>query len=131
MTADVIALCREQPGVDAVAVALEAAGRGLTVRGVEQGGMVQLCDEDGRALVTIEGPLYVQVDGEARRLLDPGIEAPSPAWWIEARAAGDRPEAVAIARRFAGELVAATGGCTWPAAPEPGSGEYPAEPGSL
>ena len=131
MTADVVALCREQPGVDALAAALEAAGRGLTVRGVEQGGMVQLCDEDGRALVTIEGPLFVQVDGEARRLLDPGIEAPSPVWWMEARAAAHRPEAIETAHRFAAELVAATGGCTWPATPEPGSGEYPVEPGSL
>ena len=114
MTADVIALCREEPGVEAVAAALEAAGGGLGIRGVEQGGLVQLCDDSGRALVTIEGPLLVQVENEARRLLDPAIEAPCPAWWIEARAAGHSQEALEIAQRFAGELVAATGGCTWP-----------------
>lgn len=113
MTADVIALCREQPGVEAVAAALEAAGRGLGIRGVEQGGLVQLCDDSGRALVTIEGPLFVQLPDEARRLLDPAVEAPCPAWWIEARAARRSPEAFQIAQRFADELVAATGGCTW------------------
>lgn len=113
MTADVIALCGEEPGVEAVAAALEAAGRGLDVRGVEEGGLVQLCDDSGRALVTIEGPLLVRVDDEARRLLDPAIEAPCPTWWIEARAARHSPEAREIAQRFADELVAATGGCTW------------------
>lgn len=123
MTADVVALCREEPGVEAVAAALQAAGSELDIRGVEQGGMVQLCDEGGRALVTIDGPLLVRVDGEARRLLDPGIEAPCPVWWIEARAAGRNPQALAIAQRFAGELAAATGGCVWPGQPVSGGGE--------
>jgi hypothetical protein len=123
VTSDVIALCGAEPGAEAVAAALEAAGRGLGIRGVEHGGLVQLCDGNGRALVTVEGPLLVQVAGEARRILGPGIEAPCPAWWIEARADRHSPEAGEIAQRFAGQLVAATGGCTWTGrAARPGGG---------
>lgn len=114
VTADVVALCGEEPSAEAVAAALQAAGSELDIRGAEQGGLVQLCDDSGRALVTIDGPLLVQVPDEAQRLLGADIDAPCPAWWIEARAVRDRPDALAVARRFADVLVAATGGCIWP-----------------
>lgn len=118
MTADVIALCRREPDADAILAALGAAGPGLRVRPIEHAGLIQLCGGDGRALVTIEGPLLVRVAGEADRILGPGSGAPHPAWWVEARAPSGGPAASPggreIARGFAEALVAATGGCTWP-----------------
>jgi hypothetical protein len=113
MTADVIALCRREPDASITLAALNAAGPGLLVRPVEQAGLIQLCDDDGRILVTIESPLLVRVPGEAGRLLGPEVDAPHPAWWVEARA-GDRVDGAAVARRFAAALAATTSGCTWP-----------------
>lgn len=111
MTFDVVALCRAQPDVPAVLSALLAAGPALRVRPLPRGGLVQLCDDGGTPLVTVEGPTLVQVPGEVRRLL--GVEVTHPVWWVEARALRGRPDAAGIARRLADALVTATGGQTW------------------
>ncbi len=113
MSADVVALCVQQPDVQAVLSALLAAGPQLRVQPVQRGGLVQLCDDDGRPLVAIEGPTLVQVPGEAQRLLDAAVDVPSPVWWVETRDPGGHPEAAAIARRLADALVEATGGRVW------------------
>ncbi|MGQ0777614.1 MAG: hypothetical protein ACT4NY_24920 [Pseudonocardiales bacterium] len=100
MTVDVIALCREQPDVAATLTALLAAGPQLRVRPIERGGLVQLCDDTGAPLVTVEGPSLVQVPGEVQRLLGIARSVPAgsasllgsdrnPACWIRT----DSPEA--------------------------------------
>jgi hypothetical protein len=110
VTHDVIALCERQPDTGTTLAALQACGPDLRVAAVERGSLVQLCAEDGRALVTVEGARLVQVPGEVQRLL--GVEdAPHPAWWVEARAVD--PGAAAIARRFAAALLSETGGVSW------------------
>ncbi|MGH3993059.1 MAG: hypothetical protein ACRDSN_11435 [Pseudonocardiaceae bacterium] len=112
MTVDVIALCREQPDIQATLAALLEAGPGLRLRPIERGGLVQLCDDGGAPLVTVEGPSLVQVPGKVERLL--GTEIAPPVWWVELRARDHHPEALRVARRFAGVLAQATGGVTWP-----------------
>lgn len=132
MTADVIALCSREPDADAILAALYAAAPGLHVRPVEGAALIQLCDDHGRVLVTIDSPLLVRARGEADRILGEDAGAPHPAWWVEARAPGGgttrrpgagtagchdsagRPGGRQIARGFAEALVAATGGCIWP-----------------
>lgn len=111
MTADVIALCPALPDVQAALAALRAAGAELRVRPIERGGLVQLCDDAGTALVTIEGPSLVQVPGEVERLL--GVEVAVPVWWVELRARDRHATALGVARRLAAVLAAATGGVTW------------------
>jgi hypothetical protein len=110
VTHDVIALCERQPDTGTTLAALQACGPDLRVAAVERGSLVQLCAEDGRPLVTVEGARLVQVPGEVQRLL--GVaDAPHPAWWVEARAVD--PGAAAIARRFAAALLSETGGVSW------------------
>jgi hypothetical protein len=110
VTRDVIALCGRQPDAGTTLAALRACGPDLRVDAIERGSLVRLCADDGRALVTVEGPRLVQVPGEVQRLL--GVEdAPHPAWWVEARAVD--AGAAAIARRFAAALLSQTGGVSW------------------
>lgn len=113
MTFDVVALCREQPEEAAVRSALTAAGPDLGVQALERGGLVQLCDDDGQPLVTIEGPMLVQVLGEVQRLLGIDVDAPYAVWWVEVRATDRHAEAAGVARRLGAALVEATGGQLW------------------
>jgi hypothetical protein len=110
VTLDVVALCERQPDPGTTLAALQACGPDLRLTTIERGSLLQLCADDGRPLVTVEGPRLVQVPGEVERLL--GVEeAPHPTWWVEARAV-DRG-AAAIARRLAAALLTQTGGVSW------------------
>jgi hypothetical protein len=112
MTLDLVALCERQPDAGTTLAAMRACGPQLRVDTIERGSLVQLCGEDERPLVTIEGPRLVQVPGEAQRLL--GVpDAPHPAWWVEARAVSTDPAAPVIARRFTAALLSFTGGVSW------------------
>ncbi|ONH34222.1 MULTISPECIES: hypothetical protein [Protofrankia] len=131
MTVDVIALCRVRPDIEASVTALVAASPRLRVVPVSHGAVIQLADDDGRPLVSIEGPVLVQVPGEAQRLLGPEVTMiDSPLWWVEARATSAREGAEDIARRFAHQLVRLLGGVVWPIQDEgsekPGSAGSPA-----
>lgn len=119
MTVDVIALCRARPNIEAAVTALLAADPHLRAVPVAHGAVVQLCDDGGRALVAIESPLLMQVEGEIERLLGPDTGIDAPVWWVEARAAAARDGAEDAARRFAGQLVSVLGGAVWPARPAP------------
>lgn len=112
MTVDAIALCREQPDVHAVLDALLAAGSELSVRPIDRGGLVQLYDDGGAPLVTIEGPSLVQVPGEVERLLETAV--PTPVWRVEVRARAHHRGALGIAARLTDALVVAAGGVAWP-----------------
>ncbi|GAA3924471.1 hypothetical protein [Actinoplanes auranticolor] len=117
MTYDVIALTRRTPDPQAIIAGMRAAGDELRVRQTANGAVIQLCDDQGRPLVSLETPVLVQVPGEIDRLLGPGYgdRLGLPVWWIEARAPSGRPEAEALARRFAAELARRLDGLVWPA----------------
>ncbi|WP_406014256.1 DUF6177 family protein [Streptomyces sp. NBC_00984] len=116
MTKDVIALTEHVPDALSVLAGLLAGGPDLLVETAGQGAVVQLCDAGGRPLVSIEVPLLLQVQGEANRLLGPGVEPPGdgPAWWVEARAAAGVPQAEQLAGAFAARLTMLLGGRVWP-----------------
>jgi hypothetical protein len=120
MTKDVIALTKQMPDPLSVLAGLLAGGPDRMV-GVEgEGAVVQLCDEQGRPLVSVEAPLLVQVRGEAERLL--GAREPEvPYWWTEARATTGVKEAEELAGTFAARIATLVGGTAWP----PGRGGCP------
>jgi hypothetical protein len=116
---DVVALVPVMPDVADVLAGMLAAGPELGVRPVQLGPVVQLCDEAGRPLVSIELPVLVQVPGEVERLLGPELagRVQVPVWWVEARAPSARAGARdpgALARRFADALAERLGGLVWP-----------------
>ncbi len=113
MTKDVIALTERMPDPLSVLAGLLSGGPDKLVGTVGDGAVVQLCDEQGRPLVSVEAPLLVQVEGEAERLL--GATAPPvPFWWTEARATTGVAEAERLAGTFAARLAALVGGSAWP-----------------
>ncbi|MEU7030790.1 DUF6177 family protein [Streptomyces sp. NPDC046275] len=113
MTKDVIALTPRMPDPVSVLGSLLAGGPDRLVGTQGQDAVIQLCDSEGRPLVSVEAPQLVQVAGEAERLL--GATAPSvPFWWTEARATTGVQEAERLAGTFAGRLVSLLGGSAWP-----------------
>jgi hypothetical protein len=118
MTYDVITLARRTPDPRAIVAGMLAAGEQLRVREAANGAIIQLCDDEGRPLVSVETPILVRVPGEVDRLLGPGHSERLglPVWWIEARAPSGRPEAQALARRFATEVADRLDGIVWPSA---------------
>ncbi|MFE7042762.1 DUF6177 family protein [Streptomyces atratus] len=113
MTKDVIALTQRMPDPLTVLAGLLAGGPDKLVGTTGEDAVVQLCDEQGRPLVSVEAPLLVQVAGEAERLL--GATAPPvPFWWTEARATTGVKEAELLAGTFAARLATLAGGSAWP-----------------
>ncbi|WP_157433250.1 hypothetical protein [Actinomadura rifamycini] len=103
----------------AVVAGMVAADEGLRVRAVHGGGALQLCDEDGRVVVTVETPVLVRVRSELVRVLGPEVAGVDvPVWWVEARGAEKRDGSEVLALRFAGELVRRLGGVVWTGDPE-------------
>ncbi len=115
MTHDVIALVQQAPDVRAIVAGMVQAGDRLKVRGAGDGAVVQLCDDDGRPLVSIEAPQRIAVEGEVERLL--GAEFAErvtvPFWWVEARSSDNEAGSAELGRRFADELVRRLGGSVW------------------
>ncbi|MFF1648212.1 DUF6177 family protein [Streptomyces sp. NPDC058240] len=113
MTKDVIALTTRMPDPLTVLAGLLAGGPDKLVGTTGEDAVVQLCDDQGRPLVSIEAPLLVQVAGEAERLL--GAAAPPvPFWWTEARATTGVEEAELLAGTFAARIATLAGGSAWP-----------------
>ncbi|MGW2088642.1 DUF6177 family protein [Streptomyces sp. NPDC001880] len=113
MTKDVIALTARMPDPLTVLAGLLAGGPDKLVGTTGEDAVVQLCDGEGRPLVSIEAPLLVQVAGEAERLL--GASAPPvPFWWTEARATTGVEEAELLAGTFAARIATLAGGSAWP-----------------
>ncbi|MER6011513.1 DUF6177 family protein [Streptomyces bluensis] len=113
MTKDVIALTERMPDPLSVLAGLLSGGPDKLVGALGDGAVVQLCDEQGRPLVSVEAPLLVEVEGEAERLL--GATAPPvPYWWTEARATTGVEEAERLAGTFAARLATLVGGSAWP-----------------
>ncbi|MFF4159436.1 DUF6177 family protein [Streptomyces sp. NPDC001678] len=116
MTKDVIALTERMPDSWSVLAGLLAGGPDLRVQTTADGAVVQLCDEQGRPLVSIEAPMLLQVPGEQARLLGtaPADVPDGPVWWIEARASSAVPEAEKLAGVVAARLATLLGGRVWP-----------------
>ncbi|MFB6988776.1 MULTISPECIES: DUF6177 family protein [unclassified Streptomyces] len=113
MTKDVIALTPRMPDPLTVLAGLLSGGPDKLVGTAGEDAVVQLCDEQGRPLVSVEAPLLVQVAGEAERLL--GATAPPvPFWWTEARATTGVEEAELLAGTFAARIATLAGGSAWP-----------------
>ncbi|MGZ2355967.1 DUF6177 family protein [Streptomyces sp. 372A] len=117
MTQDVVALTRRMPDSLSVLAGLLAGGPDLRVGTTGEGAVVQLCDDEGQPLVSVEVPLLIQVPGEAVRLLgaEAEPEGDGPWWWVEARAAAGVPRAEELAGAFAARLTMLLGGRVWPA----------------
>ncbi|WP_432587654.1 DUF6177 family protein [Streptomyces sp. HD1123-B1] len=117
MTKDVITLTQQMPAPLSVLAGLLSGGPDKLVGTTGEDAVVQLCDPQGRPLVSVESPVLVQVAGEAERLL--GATAPPvPFWWTEARATTGVEEAERLAGTFAARLASLSGGSVWP--PEAG-----------
>lgn len=113
MTKDVIALTTRMPDPWSVLAGLLSGGPDKLVGTLGEGAVVQLCDAQGRPLVSVEAPLLVAVEGEAERLL--GATAPPvPYWWTEARATTGVAEAEQLAGTFAARIASLVGGSVWP-----------------
>ncbi|WP_200259336.1 DUF6177 family protein [Streptomyces sp. HSG2] len=113
MTKDVIALTPKMPDVSTLLAGLHAGGPDLGLNTLADGAVIQLCAPDGRALVSVEASLLVQVPGETARLLGPGLPD-SPVWWTEARASTAVEEGGRLAGSFAGRLATVLKGSVWP-----------------
>jgi hypothetical protein len=113
MTKDVVALTPDMPDPLHVLAGLLAGGADKLAGTTGDGAVVQLCDEAGRPLVSVETPVFVQVAGEAERLLGAAPQ-PVPFWWTEARATTGVEEAERLAGAFAARLVSLSGGTAWP-----------------
>ncbi|MER7400284.1 DUF6177 family protein [Streptomyces sp. NPDC000151] len=113
MTKDVITLTQKMPDPLTVLAGLLSGGPDKLVGTAGEDAVVQLCDEQGRPLVSIEAPLLVQVAGEAERLLG-ATPPPVPFWWTEARATTGVEEAERLAGTFSARLASLSGGSAWP-----------------
>jgi hypothetical protein len=115
VTHDIVVLVRSAPEVRTLIESMAETDETLRVRGAADGAIIQLCNDDGQALVSIEAPQFVRVDGEVERLLGAEVAAkvPTPVWWVEARAALGDARSAALARAFADALVARLGGAVW------------------
>lgn len=119
MTYDVIALIDGRPSYEDILAGMMAAGPDWLVREVSEGAVLQLCDQSGEPMASLESPLLIQVPGEVERLLGPGVAGvPNPVWWLEVRAA-PRDGAAGLADRYADELVKRLGGQVWKPEPPP------------
>jgi hypothetical protein len=119
MTYDVIALLDKQPSKDDLLAGLAGAGTDWGVRAVSGGAVLQLCDDDGQPVISIDSPSYIQVPGEPARLLGPDLAGvPCPVWWVEVRATG-KEGASQVAWRYADALVDRLGGRIWAPPPPP------------
>ncbi|WP_326653788.1 DUF6177 family protein [Streptomyces sp. NBC_01750] len=118
MTKDVIALTPTMPDIRTLLAGLYAGGPDVRVDSAGDGAVVQLRAPGGHPLISVEAPIFVQVPGEASRLLGTAIDdAQGPFWWTETRSTTAVPDAESLARAFAGRLVSVLGGTTWPPGP--------------
>ncbi|CAL9468834.1 hypothetical protein SUDANB171_02779 [Streptomyces sp. enrichment culture] len=127
MTTDVIALTERMPDPWSVVAGLMAGGPGTLLSAERaEGALLQLCDERGRPLVSVEAPMLVRLPGEVARLLGPEAVVSGPVWWTEVRAATGARRAPQLAGVIAARLVRRLGGTVWPpGAVPPDGGEAP------
>ncbi len=113
MTTDIVVLATRPLGQDALVRALMAAGPALRVGALGAGVALQLFDDHGTLVTTMESPSYIQIPYEAERLIGLDDAPEPPYWWIELRSPTLRPTAVAAAMRLASSLVSDLDGVLW------------------
>ncbi|MFD5131560.1 DUF6177 family protein [Streptomyces olindensis] len=114
MTQEVAAFTPTLPDPRTLLAALYAGGPDLRVVSASEGAAVQLHTPDGRPLLTVEVPLFLQVPGEVTRLFGADVPVEAPVWWTEVRATAAVEEAEQLAGSVAGRLASVLGGTTWP-----------------
>jgi uncharacterized protein DUF6177 len=112
MTTDVIALTERMPDAWSLVAGLMAGGPATRVATGGEDAVIQLCDDEGRPLASVEAPMLVHTPGEAARLL--GAEVPGPVWWTEVRATTAAPGGAELAGTIATRLATLLGGTVWP-----------------
>lgn len=122
MTHDVVALLDRRPTMRGLTRALVEARRGLRVRTVAEGAVVELRDGAGFLVAAAQAAQRVATSHEVERLLGHGVgeRLPAQPWWVEARGAETGPggtDTAGVVRRFADSLAAEFGGCVWQPGP--------------
>lgn len=120
MSRNVVALVPTAPDRRALIHALAAADRDLRVRMVADGALVELLDEEGRVVASMQAAQRLTLATEADRLLASEIadDLPAQPYWVEARGThlpGVDP--TGVVSRFARSLTDRLGGVVW--TPEP------------
>ncbi len=109
-----VALVVGRPDERAVVEALQDVGPELRLHQHGETDVLQIRDEDGHLLATLEPGRRVEHPGDVVRLLGAEVVAglPDTFWWVEARA---RPDARGreVAHRFADGLALRLGGAVW------------------
>ncbi|WP_432745569.1 DUF6177 family protein [Streptomyces sp. JH002] len=127
MTTDVIALTERMPDPWSLVAGLMAGGPDTLLSAERaQGALLQLCDGQGRPVVSVEAPMLVRLPGEVARLLGAEAAVSGPVWWTEVRAATGTRRAPELAGIIAARLARRLGGTVWPpGAVPPDGGEAP------
>ena len=114
MSYDVVALVARTPDEQAIVRALQDVDPEPLLRWHADTNLLQIRDEEGRLLATIEPGQRVEHPDEVTRLLDPEIVAglPETFWWVEVRARPDG-QGREVAHRFADGLAMRLGGAVW------------------
>lgn len=114
MSYDTVALVAREPNLETVIRALEDVAPGTWLRPHPDTALIELRDEEGSLLATVEPGLPLASNQEIGRLLGPEQQdtAPNPCWWVETRA---RPDTAGrrIADDFAQTLTTHLGGTVW------------------
>ena len=118
MSYDTVALVAREPDLETVTRVLEDTAPGLWLHPHPDTALLELRDDDGALLATVEPGLAMASRQEIGRLLgqDTQDSAPDPCWWVETRA---RPDEAGrrVADDFAQVLVDRLGGTVWTSGP--------------
>lgn len=118
MSRTLVALLEHPPGVPGLTRALTAAGPALRVRLAADGALIQLREETGRLVASVQAAQRLAASAEAERLMGTALPDTLPAqpWWVETRttdAGLANPATRQAMRRFADTLVEWYGGLVW------------------
>ncbi|MBA8991755.1 hypothetical protein FHW23_003033 [Curtobacterium pusillum] len=107
MPRDVLILSTREPELAAFVDAGAGIAPDLRVRTLENGAVTEIVDRRGSAVLSVQGPEFVENVAEVARLA-PWASADGPLWWTEAWApwGADGDVGIAIARAFAAAVGA-------------------------
>lgn len=114
MSYDVVALVSGRPDEQAIVHALQDVDPELRLHWHGDTDVLQIRDENGRLLATLEPGQEVERADDVVRLLGEDVVAglPDSYWWMETRARPDE-QGREVAHRFADRLALGLGGAVW------------------
>lgn len=114
MSYDVVALVSGRPDEQAIVDALQDVDGELRLHWHKDTDLLQVRDENGRLLATLEPGQEVERTDDVLRLLGEDVVAglPHSCWWVEIRARPDE-QGREVAHRFADRLALRLGGAVW------------------